>query len=87
MIYFILITGLIITGFYVMHRAILKEANFIEILDKLQDELNGMHSQIESLEDFSHPPVAPGGATELQDQIHELQKRIERVETNSNINI
>ena len=56
MIYLILAcTALISIFLWIIYRSILKESNFIEILENLQDELNGIHSQIEALEDLSHP--------------------------------
>tara|TARA_R100000951_G_C2491760_1_gene134688 strand:+ start:96 stop:353 length:258 start_codon:yes stop_codon:yes gene_type:complete len=32
------------------------------------------------LEEWTHPPVAPGGATELDDKIRKLEKRIAKLE-------
>ena len=36
--------------------------------------------RIATVESDSHPPVAPGCATELKDEIAALQKRIEKLE-------
>jgi hypothetical protein len=35
---------------------------------------------ITKLEEMAHPPVAPGGATELSDRIDDLEKRIDKLE-------
>jgi len=35
--------------------------------------------RIDKLEEWTHPPVAPGGATELQEQIEELRKEIQEL--------
>lgn len=39
-----------------------------------------LSERIAKLEEWSHPPVAPGGATELKDEIARLEKRIEELE-------
>lgn len=36
--------------------------------------------RLEKLEAWTHPPVAPGGATELDDKIRKLEKRIAKLE-------
>lgn len=35
--------------------------------------------RIDKLESWSHPPVAPGGATELQNEIKKLQRQIDQI--------
>lgn len=44
------------------------------------EELNYLEKRIEKLEEWSHPPIAPGGTTELLELIDKLQKRIEKLE-------
>ena len=39
-----------------------------------------LNSRIEKLEEWTHPPVAPGGTTELLELIGKLEKRIEALE-------
>ena len=39
-----------------------------------------LNSRIQKLEEWSHPPVAPGGTTELIEMIYKLEKRIETLE-------
>lgn len=36
-------------------------------------------TRIDKLEEWAHPPVAPGGATELKDEIEELRKEIKKL--------
>jgi hypothetical protein len=63
--------------------------NFMEYLAKKYDiniakkeakwaaQYPGLANRIEQLEAWSHPPVAPGGTTELMEEIAKLQKEIE----------
>lgn len=39
-----------------------------------------LEKRIEKLEEWTHPPVAPGGTTELLELINKLEKRIEQLE-------
>jgi len=39
-----------------------------------------LNARIEKLEEWTHPPVAPGGTTELLELINKLEKRIEVLE-------
>lgn len=39
-----------------------------------------LNARIKKLEEWAHPPVAPGGTTELLELIHKLEKRIEQLE-------
>lgn len=45
-----------------------------------ENELIYLQQRVEKLEEWSHPPVAPGGTTELLDLIHKLEKRVEQLE-------
>jgi len=63
--------------------------NFMEYLAKKYDiniakkeakwasEYPGLANRIEQLEAWSHPPIAPGGATELMEEIAKLQKELD----------
>ena len=63
--------------------------NFMEYLAKKYDiniakkeakwasEYPGLANRIEQLEAWSHPPIVPGGATELMEEIAKLQKELE----------
>jgi len=44
---------------------------------KWASQYPGLANRIEKLEAWSHPPVAPGGATELMEEIAKLQKEID----------
>ena len=44
------------------------------------EEARYLEKRIEKLEEWSHPPVAPGGTTELLELIGKLEKRIEKLE-------
>ena len=44
--------------------------------------IDQLEERIEKLEEWTHPPVAPGGTTELVDLITKLEKRIEILESN-----
>jgi len=45
-----------------------------------KEEMHYLEKRIEKLEEWSHPPVAPGGTTELLELINKLEKRIEKLE-------
>jgi len=47
---------------------------------KFHEKYPLVSERIATLERDSHPPVAPGGATELKDEIAALLKRIEKLE-------
>ena len=63
--------------------------NFMEYLAKKYDiniakkeakwasQYPGLANRIEQLEAWSHPPIAPGGATELMEEIAKLKKQID----------
>ena len=65
--------------------------NFMEYLAKKYDiniakkeakwaaQYPGLANRIEQLEAWSHPPVSPGGATELMEEIAKLRKEIEEM--------
>lgn len=48
--------------------------------EKWRSEFPHLAARIDKLEEWSHPPVAPGGATELKDEIADLRKTIEALE-------
>lgn len=39
-----------------------------------------LEKKVRKLEEWTHPPVAPGGTTELLELINKLEKRIEQLE-------
>jgi hypothetical protein len=39
-----------------------------------------LEKKVKKLEEWSHPPVVPGGTTELLDLIHKLEERIQLLE-------
>lgn len=45
-------------------------------------DLGDLENRIEKLEEWTHPPVAPGGTTELMELIDNLEKRIKELENN-----
>lgn len=49
---------------------------------KFHERFPLISERIAKLEKDSHPPVSPGGTTELKNEIAELLKRIEKLEKN-----
>lgn len=45
-------------------------------------DISELKARIEKLEEWTHPPVAPGGTTELMELIDNLEKRIKELENN-----
>jgi hypothetical protein len=43
-------------------------------------KIDELEARIVKLEADSHPPVAPGGATELKEEINNLNQRLEKLE-------
>ena len=73
--------------FYNSKNILLYNENTFDVLDLLIKQDKKFHEKyplvserIATLERDSHPPVAPGGATELKDEIAALLKRIEKLE-------
>lgn len=46
---------------------------------KWASQYPGLANRIEKLEKWSHPPVAPGGTTEIMEEIAKLQKQIDQM--------
>lgn len=46
---------------------------------KWASQYPGLANRIEKLEEWSHPPVAPGGTTEIMEEIAKLQKQIDQM--------
>lgn len=46
------------------------------------EDWSTLNARIERLEEWTHPPVAPGGTTELMELIDNLEKRIQELENN-----
>ena len=47
---------------------------------KFHEQYPLVAERIAKLEEWTHPPIAPGGATELSDKIDSLEKRIDKLE-------
>lgn len=69
------------------YRVMSKGAKFFERhpvvqgrFEENEDWLELLEDRVVELEDWSHPPVAPGGATELKDEIHSLAERLKQIE-------
>ena len=45
-----------------------------------EEWLEHIEDRVADLEEWTHPPVAPGGATELKDEIHSLAERLKQIE-------
>ena len=45
-----------------------------------EEWLEHIEDRVAELEEWTHPPVAPGGATELKDEIHSLAERLKQIE-------
>ena len=66
--------------------------NVLERIEKLErdshppkdlcefEQWESLDSRIGKLEEWTHPPVAPGGTTELMELIDNLEKRIKKLE-------
>lgn len=46
---------------------------------KWASQYPGLANRIEKLEEWSHPPVAPGGTTEIMEEITKLKKEIDQM--------
>lgn len=46
----------------------------------LAERIDSLEAEVIELRKDSHPPVAPGGATELKDEIEALKKRLRKLE-------
>ena len=57
-----------------------------EVIMRTDFTIDQLEERIEKLEEWTHPPVAPGGTTELVDLITKLEKRIEILESNQKEN-
>lgn len=51
-----------------------------ERFEDIEDWLEEIEERTETLENWSHPPVAPGGTTELKNAINALETRIKYLE-------
>jgi len=47
---------------------------------RITGKIDELEDRIEILEEDSHPPVAPGGATELKSLINNINKRLDSLE-------
>ena len=55
--------------------------NIIKQDKKFHEQYPLVAERIAKLEEWTHPPVAPGGATELKEEINKLSKKIEKLES------
>ena len=46
---------------------------------KWASQYPGLANRIEKLEEWSHPPVVPGGTTEIMEEIAKLKKQIDQM--------
>lgn len=46
---------------------------------KWASQYPGLANRIEKLEEWSHPPVAPGGTTEIMEEIAKLKKQLDQM--------
>lgn len=51
----------------------------MEHFKETEERIEEMEDRIESLEVDSHPPVAPGGTTEIMDHIEELRDALRKI--------
>lgn len=47
---------------------------------RITGKIDELEDRIETLEEDSHPPVAPGGTTELKSLINDINKRLDNLE-------
>ena len=64
---------------FMQYLAVKYDINIAKKEAKWASQYPGLANRIEQLEKWTHPPVAPGGATELQDQIKSLQRQIDQL--------
>ena len=62
---------------FMEYLAVKYDINIAKKEAKWASQYPGLANRIEQLEAWTHPPVAPGGATELIEEIAKLQKEIE----------
>ena len=64
---------------FMQYLAVKYDINIAKKEAKWAAQYPGLANRIEKLESWTHPPVAPGGATELQNQIKGLQRQIDQL--------
>ena len=58
----------------------IKTVAYGNIVGTLIEAIKEQQNQIEELKQLAHPPVAPGGATELMDLISDIEERLDKLE-------
>ena len=62
---------------FMEYLAVKYDINIAKKEAKWASQYPGLANRIEKLEAWSHPPIAPGGATELMEEIAKLKKQID----------
>ena len=57
-----------------------KHVAYGNIIGTLIEAIKEQQSQIEALQEIAHPPVAPGGASELLELIKDIETRLDDLE-------
>ena len=58
----------------------IKHVQYGNIVGTLIEAIKEQQRQIEELKELSHPPVAPGGTTELMELIRDIEFRLDNLE-------
>jgi len=64
---------------FMEYLAVKYDINIAKKEAKWASQYPGLANRIEKLEEWSHPPVAPGGTTEIMEEIAKLQKQINQM--------
>ena len=64
---------------FMEYLAVKYDINIAKKEAKWASQYPGLANRIEKLEECSHPPVAPGGTTEIMEKIAKLQKQIDQM--------
>tara|TARA_Y100000389_G_scaffold201696_1_gene245063 strand:+ start:575 stop:895 length:321 start_codon:yes stop_codon:yes gene_type:complete len=69
---------------FMEYLAVKYDINIAKKEAKWASQYPGLATRIEQLENWSHPPIEKGGATELIEEITKLQKEIESLKKEKN---
>lgn len=64
---------------FMEYLAVKYDINIAKKEAKWAEQYPGLANRIDMLENWSHPPIAPGGATELIAEIKKLQEEIDKL--------
>ena len=64
---------------FMEYLAVKYDINIAKKEAKWASQYPGLANRIEKLEEWSHPPVAPGGTTEIMEEITKLKKEIDQM--------